>query len=103
MRRHLTQRAAFAEQPVFASSSSRAGAPKGRTISVIVRAEADYYATLGVSKGSDKKAIKSAYRGLARKFHPDINKAEGAEAKFKQVRSLRMVAIDTVNIKHWKA
>jgi molecular chaperone DnaJ len=53
---------------------------------VIVRAAADYYQTLGVSKGSDKKEIKSAYRGLARKFHPDINKEAGAEERFKQVR-----------------
>ena len=33
-------------------------------------AGADYYATLGVAKDADKKAIKSAYRNLARKYHP---------------------------------
>lgn len=53
---------------------------------MIVRAAGDYYQTLGVSKGADKKDIKSAYRQLARKFHPDVNKEPGAEEKFKSVR-----------------
>lgn len=46
----------------------------------------DYYATLGVAKGADEKAIKSAYRKLARKYHPDVNPNDkAAEAKFKEV------------------
>jgi curved DNA-binding protein len=46
----------------------------------------DYYETLGVAKDADEKAIKAAYRKLARKHHPDVaeNKAE-AEAKFKEI------------------
>jgi len=46
----------------------------------------DYYETLGVAKDADEKAIKAAYRKLARKYHPDVaeNKAE-AEAKFKEI------------------
>lgn len=46
----------------------------------------DYYATLGLKKGADDKEIKSAYRRLARKYHPDLNPNDpAAEAKFKEV------------------
>lgn len=46
----------------------------------------DYYKTLGVSKKADDKEIKSAYRRLARKFHPDVNPNNPkAEARFKEV------------------
>ena len=51
----------------------------------MVRAERDFYSILGVPRGSDKKAIKSAYRQLARKFHPDVNKEANAEEKFKDI------------------
>lgn len=45
----------------------------------------DYYSTLGVPKTADDATIKKAYRKLAREYHPDVNKASGAEAKFKQI------------------
>lgn len=46
----------------------------------------DYYAILGVTKGADEKAIKSAYRRLARKYHPDVNPGNAeAEEKFKVI------------------
>ena len=45
----------------------------------------DYYQTLGVERGVSQAEIKKAYRKLSRKFHPDINKAKGAEDKFKQI------------------
>ena len=43
----------------------------------------DYYEVLGVKPDATDAAIKAAYRRLARKFHPDVSKVEGAEEKFK--------------------
>lgn len=45
----------------------------------------DYYNILGVEPDANAKTIKTAYRKLARKYHPDMNPDEGAEAKFKEV------------------
>ncbi|MHB8679248.1 MAG: DnaJ C-terminal domain-containing protein [Rudaea sp.] len=45
----------------------------------------DYYDTLGVKPGASETEIKSAYRKLARKYHPDVSKEKGAEEKFKGV------------------
>lgn len=45
----------------------------------------DYYEILGVKKDASDSELKSAYRKLALKWHPDRNKEEGAEAKFKEI------------------
>lgn len=45
----------------------------------------DYYDLLGISKGADAKEIKSAFRKLARQYHPDVSQEPDAEDKFKEI------------------
>ncbi|MBE7447039.1 MAG: DnaJ domain-containing protein [Planctomycetia bacterium] len=56
----------------------------------------DYYEISGVSRTASKEEIKSAYRALAKKFHPDLNKDNPklAEEKFKEISEAYEVLID---------
>lgn len=54
----------------------------------------DYYEVLGVSRNADEKEIKKAYRALAKKYHPDVNSASDAEAKFKEINEAYEVLSD---------
>ena len=54
----------------------------------------DYYKVLGVSRDASQEEIQKAYRKLARKYHPDVSKEKGAEARFKEVSEANEVLKD---------
>lgn len=54
----------------------------------------DYYEILGIPRNAGKDAIRSAYRKLARQYHPDVNKDPGAEATFKEINEAYQVLND---------
>ncbi|HEX5755714.1 MAG TPA: DnaJ C-terminal domain-containing protein [Arenimonas sp.] len=54
----------------------------------------DYYETLGVEPGAGEAEIKTAYRRLARKYHPDVSKEKGAEERFKAINEAYEVLRD---------
>ncbi len=57
-------------------------------------AKQDYYEVLGIPKNADDGEIKRAFRNLARKYHPDINKGDDAVEKFKEINEAYQVLSD---------
>jgi curved DNA-binding protein len=54
----------------------------------------DFYEVLGVPRTADTKQIRRAYRDLARKYHPDVNKDPGADERFKRISEAHHVLTD---------
>ncbi|MCX6695693.1 MAG: molecular chaperone DnaJ [Candidatus Altiarchaeota archaeon] len=57
-------------------------------------AKRDYYEILGVDRSASVEDVKKAYRTLAKKYHPDVNKNPGAEEKFKELSEAYEVLVD---------
>lgn len=57
-------------------------------------ANKDYYATLGVPRTASADELKAAFRRLAREYHPDVNKSQDAEEKFKAINEAYAVLSD---------
>ncbi len=57
-------------------------------------AQRDYYEVLGVSRNASDDDLKSAFRGLARKYHPDVSQEADAEEKFKEINEAYAVLSD---------
>lgn len=63
----------------------------------------DYYEVLGISKTATKEEIKKAYKTLAKKYHPDMNKESGSEEKFKEISEAYAVLSDDEKKQHYDA
>lgn len=61
----------------------------------------DYYEVLGVSKDVDESTLKKAYRKLAMRYHPDVNKESDAEEKFKEINEAYEVLSDPNKRAHY--
>ena len=57
-------------------------------------AKRDYYEVLGIPKNADEGEIKKAFRNLARQYHPDVNKTDGAIERFKEINEAYQILSD---------
>jgi len=55
----------------------------------------DYYETLGVSRDASESELKSAFRGLARKYHPDVSQEPDTEDRFKEINEAYAILSDS--------
>ncbi len=55
----------------------------------------DYYEVLGVNRNASKEEIKRAYKRLAKKHHPDVDKTDGADERFKEINEAYQVLSDS--------
>jgi molecular chaperone DnaJ len=55
----------------------------------------DYYEILGIPRDADTEAVRNAYRNLAKRYHPDINRDPGAEERFKEINEAYNVLSDS--------
>ena len=63
----------------------------------------DYYEVLGVERGASPEDVQRAYRKLARKYHPDLNKTKEAEDRFKEINEANEVLSDPEKRKRYDA
>ena len=61
----------------------------------------DYYEVLGVSRSASEEDIKKSFRKLALEYHPDKNKSEGAEERFKEINEAYQVLSDPESPREW--
>jgi molecular chaperone DnaJ len=65
-----------------------------RLVECMTTSKRDYYDVLGVSRSASDEEVKRAFRKLAMEYHPDRNKREGAEEKFKEINEAYQVLSD---------
>lgn len=79
-----------------AATRTRTGRPRRGAVARSARGGGeDLYETLGVARGATEKEIKQAFKKLARKWHPDVNKEPGAQEKFQNIAKAYEVLSDT--------
>ncbi|CAI0400330.1 unnamed protein product [Linum tenue] len=78
----------------FGSDKGSANGQRRRRCGTVRAAGRDHYSTLNVGRKASLQEIKSAYRKLARKYHPDLNRGPGAEDKFKEISAAYEVLSD---------